>query len=71
VVRRQAQNNSQEQADDSAGSLSTLVSSRSIRVELPLAGLSSPPVLDINPQDGVLHKFVADCNAKFTGGRRK
>jgi len=70
MIRQQAQNNSQEKADNSAGSLSTLVSSRSIRVELPLAGLSSQPVLDINPQDKVLHQFVVDCNAKFTGGRR-
>jgi hypothetical protein len=70
MVRQQAQNSSQEQADNSAGSLSTLVTARSIRVELPLAGVPTQPVLDINPQDGVLHKFVADCNAKFTGGRR-
>jgi hypothetical protein len=70
MVRQQAQNNSQQQADSSAGSLSTLVSSRSIRVQLPLASLPSQPVLDINPQDKVLHQFVVDCNAKFTGGRR-
>jgi hypothetical protein len=70
MVRQQAQNSSQEQADNSAGSLSTLVTARSIRVELPLAGVPTQPVLDINPQDGVLHKFVVDCNAKFTSGRR-
>jgi hypothetical protein len=70
MVKQQAQNNSQEQADSSAGSLSTLVSAHSVRVELPLAGLSSQPVLDINPQDKVIHPFVAECNAKFTGGRR-
>ena len=70
MIKQQAQNNSQQKADSSAGSLSTLVSARSVRVELPLSGVSSQPVLDINPQDEVLHPFVVDCNAKFTSGRR-
>jgi hypothetical protein len=33
---------------------------------LPVTTFDPKPLLDLNPQDPVLHKFVTDCNAKFT-----
>jgi hypothetical protein len=69
IVRQSAQVNAQAWQDSSPGPLSDLVNARSIRVELPVTTFSPKPVLDLNPQDPVLHKFVSDCNAKFTGAR--
>ncbi|MGH9572337.1 MAG: hypothetical protein ACRD40_02240 [Candidatus Acidiferrales bacterium] len=70
LVRQQAQANSQQWAESSAGPLSDLVNARSIRVELPLLNHGTPPVVDLNPQDKVLHEFVQTCNARFAGGRQ-
>ena len=70
IVRQSAQANAQAWQDSAAGPLSELVSARSIRIELPVTTFDPKPVLDLNPQDPALHKFVSDCNAKFTGGRR-
>ena len=69
LVRQSAQANAQAWQDSAAGPLSDLVSARSIRIELPVTTFDPKPVLDLNPQDPVLHKFVSDCNAKF-GSRR-
>jgi hypothetical protein len=70
IVRQSAQANAQAWQDSAAGPLSELVSARSIRIELPVTTFDPKPVLDLNPQDPALHKFVSDCNAKFTGARR-
>ncbi len=69
LVRQSAQANAQAWQDSAAGPLSDLISARSIRIELPVTTFDPKPVLDLNPQDPVLHKFVSDCNAKF-GSRR-
>jgi hypothetical protein len=69
IVRQSAQANAQAWQDSSPGPLSDLVNARSIRVELPVTTFNPKPVLDLNPQDPVLHKFVSDCSAKFTGNR--
>jgi len=66
LVRQAAQSNVQSWQNSAAGPLSDLVTARSIRVELPVTTFEPKPVLDLNPHDAVLHKFVADCNAKFT-----
>jgi len=66
VAKQAAQSNVQTWQSSAAGPLSDLVSARSIRVELPVTTFDPKPVLDLNPQDPVLHKFVIDCNAKFT-----
>jgi hypothetical protein len=66
VVKQAAQSNAETWQSNSAGPLSDLVSARSIRVELPVTTFDPKPVLDLNPQDPVLHKFVSNCNAKFT-----
>ena len=65
VAKQAAQSNVQAWQSSAAGPLSDLVSARSIRVELPVTTFDPKPVLDLNPQDPVLHKFVTDCNAKF------
>lgn len=65
MVKQAANANAQKWADSSAGPLSDLVNARSIRVELPLTNMGAAPVLDLNPQDKVLHKFVKDCAARF------
>jgi hypothetical protein len=67
MVKQAAQANAQKWADNSAGPLSDLLNATSIRVELPLTNYSQA-ILDLNPQDKVLHKFVSDCSAKFGGG---
>ena len=69
LVRQSAQANAQAWQDSAAGPLSDMISARSIRIELPVTTFDPKPVLDLNPQDPVLHKFVSDCNAKF-GSRR-
>jgi len=51
-----------------AGSLASLLTAQSIRVELPIEGLENNLELDLNPQDKVLHALAADCNARLTGG---
>jgi len=66
IVKQAAENNAQAWQNSAAGPLSDLVTARSIRIELPVTTFSPKPVLDLNPQDAVLHKFVSDCNAKFT-----
>lgn len=66
IVKQSAQNNVQTWQSSAAGPLSDLVSARSIRVELPVTTFDPKPILDLNPQDPVLHKFVNDCNTKFT-----
>ena len=65
VVKQAAQANAKNWQDSSAGPLSDLISARRIRVELPLPTFDPKPVLDLNPQDPVLHKFVSECNVKF------
>ena len=66
IVKQSAQSNAQEWQSNAAGPLSDLVNARSIRVELQVTTFDPKPVLDLNPQDPVLHKFVNNCNAKFT-----
>jgi|GEM_PF-1650545 len=66
IVKQTAQSNAETWQSNSAGPLSDLVTARSIRVELPVTTFDPKPVLDLNPQDPVLHKFVNACNAKFT-----
>jgi hypothetical protein len=66
LVRDQANANAQGWAANSAGPLSNLVNAKSIRIELPLLNQSSPRIVELNPQDKVLHKFVSDCYAGFT-----
>jgi hypothetical protein len=65
IAKQAAQNTVQSWQSSAAGPLSDLVNARSIRVELPVTTFDPKPVLDLNPQDPVLHKFVTDCNAKF------
>ena len=65
VAKQAAQANVQTWQSSAAGPLSDLVNARNIRVELPVTTFDPKPVLDLNPQDPVLHKFVTDCNAKF------
>ncbi len=66
IVKQTAQNNAQTWQSNAAGPLSDLVNARSIRVELPVTTFDPKPLLDLNPQDPVLHRFVNGCNAKFT-----
>ena len=66
VAKQAAQSNVQSWQNSAAGPLSDLVNARSIRVELPVTTFDPKPLLDLNPQDPVLHKFVTECNAKFT-----
>jgi len=66
IVKQSAESNAAAWQSSSAGPLSDLVSARSIRIELPVTTFDPKPVLDLNPQDPVLHKFVSDCNAKFS-----
>jgi hypothetical protein len=66
IAKQAAQNNVQTWQSSAAGPLSDLVNAHSIRVELPVTTFDPKPVLDLNPQDPVLHKFVTECNAKFT-----
>jgi len=68
LVKRAAEAEAQEAANSAAGPMSDLLTARSIRVELPIKDDDTEPFLDLNPQDKVLHKFVADCNARFSGG---
>jgi len=70
LVRQSAQANAQSWQDSAAGPLTDLLTARSIRVELPVTTFNPKPIMDLNPQDPALHKFVADCNAKFGGTRR-
>jgi hypothetical protein len=49
----------------SAGPVTDLLNARSIRVELSLRDWEDQLYLELNPQDPVLHKFVADCVKKF------
>jgi hypothetical protein len=65
VAKQAAQANAQSWQASSAGPLSDLLNAHRIRVELPLPTFEPKPVLDINPQDPVLHKFVSECGAKF------
>jgi hypothetical protein len=66
IAKQAAQSNVQNWQNSAAGPLSDLLNARSIRVELPVTTFDPKPLLDLNPQDPVLHKFVTDCNAKFT-----
>jgi len=66
MVKQAAQANAQTWAENSAGPLSDLLNATSIRVELPLTNYSQA-ILDLNPQDKVLHPFVTSCSAKFGG----
>jgi hypothetical protein len=66
MVKQAARSNADTWQSNSAGPLSDLVSARSIRVELPVTTFDPKPVLDLNPQDPVLHKFVNECSAKFS-----
>ena len=66
IVQQSARNTVESWQSSAAGPLSDLVTARSIRVELPVTTFSPEPVLDLNPQDPVLHQFVSECNAKFT-----
>ncbi|HEY5022778.1 MAG TPA: hypothetical protein VII30_09875 [Gemmatimonadaceae bacterium] len=66
IAKQAAQSTVQTWQSSAAGPLSDLLNARSIRVELPVTTFDPKPLLDLNPQDPVLHKFVTDCNAKFT-----
>ena len=66
IAKQAAETNAQTWQDNAAGPLSDLVNARSIRVELPVTTFDPKPLLDLNPQDPVLHKFVTDRSAKFT-----
>ena len=46
---------------------------RSLRIELPVTTFDPKPILDLNPQDPVLHRFVSDCRGRFggNGGRAR
>jgi hypothetical protein len=66
IAKQAAQSNVQTWQSSAAGPLSDLLNARSIRVELPVTTFDPKPLLDLNPQDPVLHKFVAGCNSKFT-----
>lgn len=66
VAKQAAQSTVQTWQSSAAGPLSDLVNARSIRVELPVTTFDPKPLLDLNPQDPVLHKFVNECSAKFT-----
>jgi len=66
IAKQAAQSTVQTWQSSAAGPLSDLVNARSIRIELPVTTFDPKPLLDLNPQDPVLHKFVSDCNAKFT-----
>ena len=66
IAKQAAQSKVQSWQSSAAGPLSDLVNARSIRVELPVTTFDPKPLLDLNPQDPVLHKFVIDCNAKFS-----
>jgi hypothetical protein len=66
IAKQAAQSNVETWQSSAAGPLSDLVNARSIRVELPVTTFNPKPLLDLNPQDPVLHKFVTECNAKFT-----
>ena len=66
MAKQAAENNAQTWQNSAAGPLSDLLNAHSIRVELPVTTFDPKPLLDLNPQDPVLHKFVSDCNAKFT-----
>jgi len=65
VAKQAAQSTVQAWQSSAAGPLSDLVNARSIRVELPVTTFDPKPLLDLNPQDPVLHRFVTDCSAKF------
>ncbi len=67
IVNQTAQSNVDAWQSSAAGPLSDLVSARSIRIELQVTTFDPKPVLDLNPQDPVLHKFVSNCSAKFAG----
>lgn len=67
MVRSAAKSSSQTMADNSAGPLPQLASAKSIRIELPVTGKATKPVVDLNPQDSVLHPFVIECSAKYGG----
>ena len=69
-VRQAAKANAQDWADNSAGPMTNLVNAKSVRVELPITGKGFKPIIELNPQDKVLHPFLSDCYAKFTSGRR-
>ena len=66
IAKQAAESNVQTWQSSAAGPLSDLLNARSIRVELPVTTFDPKPLLDLNPQDPVLHKFVTDCSAKFT-----
>lgn len=66
IVKQSAESNVQAWQSSAAGPLSDLVDARSIRIELPVTTFDPKPVLDLNPQDPVLHAFVNQCSAKFT-----
>jgi hypothetical protein len=69
-VKQAAKANAQSWADNSAGPMTTLLNAKSVRIELPITNEAIKPIIDLNPQDKVLHQFVSDCYAKFTSGRR-
>jgi hypothetical protein len=66
IVKQAAQSNVQTWQSNSAGPVSDLANARSIRVELPVTTFDPKPLLDLNPQDPVLRKFVDECSAKFS-----
>jgi hypothetical protein len=44
-----------------------LLNTRSVRIEPPVTRFDPKPVVDLNPQDPVLHKIVSDCSGRFRG----
>jgi hypothetical protein len=66
MVRQAADADAQAGANDSAGPLTDLMNSQHVQVELSIKDWDGKkPVLDLNPRDPVLHKFVADCGVHF------
>jgi hypothetical protein len=54
-------------ARKAAGSLDSLLTAKTVLVDLQIKDRDDDLQLDLNPQDKVLHAFAADCNARLTG----
>jgi hypothetical protein len=64
-IRRAADAEAQQAANDSAGRVADLLNARTIRIELPIKNLTTGPSVDLNPQDAVIHKYVTDCDSHY------
>jgi hypothetical protein len=63
LIRPMAEAEVNAAAASSAGPVTNLFSAKSIQVQFSVEG--DYPYLELNPQDPVLHKYVADCVKKF------